>query len=383
MFSGIGGFERGIEQTYKGLCASNQRQGIQRVGNKEGSSEQCSYKRIPRFTCIGYSEIDKYASAIYRYHYPKHKNYGDATAINVSELPAFDLLVGGFPCQAFSIAGKRQGFKDTRGTLFFDVARILESKRPEWVVLENVKGLLNHDSGETVATIYEVLTELGYTVGWEVVNSCHFGVPQNRERIFIVGHLTAAGGRAGEVLPFGQAGEPTYQEQHVSTAIDANYWKGIDNHGQRTAIAVGTWRTHKDGQGFREVESGLAPTIPARAREDGSGQPVVALCDSGKGRELQERKETFPPLRANTGAGHGNYVVGESKIRRLTPIECERLQGFPDNWTQYGIIDGKEVKISDTQRYKALGNAVTVNVIEAIMSRIMQASTSRKAAYSS
>lgn len=142
-----------------------------------------------RPVCIGYSEIDKYAIETYQQHFGGHQNYGDATKINAAELPDFDLLVGGFPCQAFSVAGKRKGFDDTRGTLFFDIARILSEKRPRHLVLENVKGLLSHDSGKTFQTIVGVLTDLGYFVEWQVLNSKDFGVPQNRERVFIVGHL--------------------------------------------------------------------------------------------------------------------------------------------------------------------------------------------------
>ena len=157
MFSGIGGFEYGMEQS--------------------------DYE----FECIGYSEIDKYARSIYERHYPNHINYGDATRIRTSELPDFDLLVGGFPCQAFSIAGKRRGFDDTRGTLFFEIARILKDKRPRYFLLENVKGLLYHNQGETFKTILEVLTNLGYNVQWEIYNSQYYGTPQRRERIFLKG----------------------------------------------------------------------------------------------------------------------------------------------------------------------------------------------------
>ena len=330
-FSGIGGFEKGIHNV------------------------------IPNAECIGFSEIDKHAKAIYQYHYPNHTDYGDITAINVRQLPDFNLLVGGFPCQAFSIAGKRQGFKDTRGTLFFDVARILKAKQPEWVLLENVKGLLSHEGGKTLGTILGVLTELGYSVGWEVVNSCHFGVPQNRERIFIVGHLTKAGGRTREVFPvrendqlsatknesgkrlsqaelsttvrdgIGSKADGTFivnnrgttEERDISTCLDANYYKGIDNHAQRTMVSSGTWRTHND-------------------------EPSFTLTSQDK---------------------HGVQI--DHSIRRLTPVECERLQAFPDNWTAKGIIDGEEVEISDTQRYKTLGNSVTTSVIQAIMTKLI------------
>lgn len=140
------------------------------------------------FECVGYSEIDKYARQIYERHYPNHPYYGDARLINTEDLPQFDLLVGGFPCQSFSLAGKGRGFDDTRGTLFFEVARILKDKRPKYFLLENVRNLLSHNKGETFKTILEVLSSLGYYVQWEILNSKNHGVPQNRERIFIKGY---------------------------------------------------------------------------------------------------------------------------------------------------------------------------------------------------
>jgi len=288
MFSGIGGFELAI------------------------------WRAHPFAECVGYSELDKYAIQIYEKQFD-HKNFGDATTLDPKSIPQFDLLVGGFPCQSFSIAGRRGGFADTRGTLFFDISRVLHERRPEHFILENVKGLLSHDTGKTFRTIITTLAELGYSVEWQVLNSKNFGVPQNRERVFIVGHLRTDCG--GQVFPFteddrvsDQSAKPegTQPQAEISTTvrigmgtkadstyvvpgkidhdefkptkdeslcITANYFKGPDNHGQRTV--VGTLRTHKDGQGFREVQSGLAPTIPARAREDGSGQPVVAIPVQG------------------------------------------------------------------------------------------------------
>ena len=153
MFKGVGGFELGIGDLAK---------------------------------CIGFSEIDKYASELLRAKWPNIKNYGDATKINPNELPDFDMLCGGFPCQAFSIAGKRRGFDDTRGTLFFEIARIVKIKRPKTLLLENVKGLLNHNKGETFRTILQTLSELGYRTQCMVTNSKFFGVPQNRARVFII-----------------------------------------------------------------------------------------------------------------------------------------------------------------------------------------------------
>ena len=372
MFSGIGGFELGI-------------------GDKA--------------ECIGYSEIDKYAIQIYEQQF-KHKNYGDATKINPEELPDFDLLVGGFPCQAFSIAGKRAGFNDTRGTLFFDIARIAKEKRPKYLLLENVKGLLSHDGGRTYKTILSTLTELGYDIQALVLNSKNFGVPQNRERVFIAGCLGGFGGR--QVFSFGSAdGEASLVPGPVSNTLTTRYEGGTAvgtyvAEGKLDAqVRVGTLRTHKDGNGFREIKSGIAPTIPARAREDGSGQPVILTRTPhyGNGQRSIEVKEAdiFPTIRATYHkSGDNNAVVaipvltpdrpekrqngrrfkedGEPastltaqdrhgifdgmRIRRLTPVECERLQAYPDNWTQ---------ALSDTQRYKTLGNGVTVNVVREVI----------------
>lgn len=173
LFSGIGGFEYGIQKA------------------------NTNYN----FKCIGFSEIDKYATQIYKKHYPNHPELGDVTKIRTEDLPDFDLLVGGFPCQAFSIAGQRRGFDDCRGTLFFEIARILKDKRPRYFLLENVRGLLSHNKGETFQRILEVLSDLGYNVKWQVLNSKDFGVPQRRERVFIKGYFGEECG--GEVLLVG------------------------------------------------------------------------------------------------------------------------------------------------------------------------------------
>lgn len=155
--------------------------------------------------CIGWSEIDSYAASIYARHFPEHKYIGDATKIRTEDLEDFDLLVGGFPCQAFSVAGHRKGFEDTRGTLFFEIARILKDKRPRYFLLENVRGLLSHDKGKTFQTILEVLTDMGYSVRWNLLNSKDFGVPQRRERVFIEGYFRGGSGR--EILSLGRNDE--------------------------------------------------------------------------------------------------------------------------------------------------------------------------------
>ena len=309
-------------------------------------------------SCVGYSEIEKSAIIIYQKHFPDQKNYGDIRKIKPKELPNFDLLVGGFPCQSFSIAGKRLGFKDTRGTLFFDIARIIKVKRPRLLLLENVKGLLSHEEGQTFAVIIRTLDGLGYDMQWQVLNSKDFGVPQNRERILIVGNLR--GTSRPEIFPFTEDNSENIVLPTITTRITA------DSNGtyvSKKSSQVGTYRTHKDGQGFRKSKSGLVPTIPARAREDGSGQAVI-LQKSPDYREdgsLRRFEKHSPTLRAKMGDNHPMVKKG-MQIRRLTPIECERLQGFPDNWTAIA---------SDTQRYKTLGNAVTVNVVRKIAVRLL------------
>jgi len=265
LFSGIGGFEKGM-------------------GDKG--------------ECIGFSEIDKYATQIYKKHFPNHKEYGDVSKIKWNDVEDFDLLCGGFPCQSFSIAGKRGGFDDTRGTLFFEIARAAQHKQPRLLLLENVKGLLSHNQGETFHTILKTLDGIGYDLQWQVLNSKNFGVPQNRERVFIIGHLR--GTSRPQVFPIG-----TYNSKNNSMANESN------------EIRNRTW--------------------------------------SGSLR-----------ARGTTSYGSGDVFIKtkEVKIRRLTPTECERLQSFPDDWTE---------GISDTQRYKCLGNAVTVNVIQAIMEKLLNA----------
>lgn len=213
MFSGIGGFEVGIGQA------------------------------IPTAECIGYSEINKKQINIYERHFD-HTNYGDATKINAADLPDFDLLVGGFPCQAFSVAGRREGFNDIRGTLFFDIARIAKEKRPKYLLLENVKGLLSHDSGRTYKTILSTLTELGYDIRAMVLNSKNYGVPQNRERVFIAGCLGGWGER--QIFPIRPTSGGENQEPVPIECRDSikPLWKVADLESARRAILGGRKLRH-------------------------------------------------------------------------------------------------------------------------------------------
>ena len=323
-FTGIGGFELGITQAYE----SNNLRPLQPNDSQRPESHDRPTNEPLEWECVGYSEIDKYAVQIYQQHFPEHTNYGDITAIDADALPDFDLLVGGFPCQSFSIAGKRGGFEDTRGTLFFDLARILRAKRPRLFLFENVKGLLSHDNGETFRTIISALDELGYDLQWQVLNSKNHGVPQNRERVFIIGHLR--GTPRPEVFPFLGTDEKDTRNcgEDLSYALDANYHKGTNTLEKNRRQVI----LHNVYGGFGEKK--------ARVFE----------------------KES-PTIRTSAGGGHLPSVSDGEMVRRLTPTECERLQGFPDGWTE---------GVSDTQRYKCLGNAVTVNVIRDVCERLLQ-----------
>ena len=320
-FTGIGGFELGIKQAYEELCNLRPNE----LENNERPEELYGIKdKLKQWECMGYSEVDKYAIQIYEKHF-KHKNYGDITKIIASELPDFDFLCGGFPCQSFSVAGKRKGFEDTRGTLFFDIARIIKEKRPKYFLLENVKGLLSHDNGRTFKTIISTIDELGYDCQWQVLNSKNFGVPQNRERVFIVGHIR--GTSRPKVFPITKVNPKTIGK----TLMDIN-------QARRVYGTEGTSITLKGLGGGQGAKTGL--------------YEVANTIDANYYKGI------------NRNPGHASSQRGIKQyggIRRLTPIECERLQGFPDNWTE---------DLSDTQRYKTLGNAVTVNVIKEIILRL-------------
>ena len=312
MFSGIGGFELGLSMSGKNV------------------------------KLVGFSEVDKYAIEIFEKQFKGIKNYGNATTIDENKLPNFDLLVGGFPCQAFSVAGKQRGFDDTRGTLFFDVARILKHKKPKHFILENVRGLLSHDSGRTFQTILKVLADIGYLVQWEVCNSKNYGVPQNRERVYIVGHLR--GNSRPEVFPITKI-NPENNRLNKLKEITKDMSMGYrvyDTNGISTTLrAVGGGIGAKTG--LYKVRACLTPD---------------RLEKRQNGRRFKDNEE---PMFTLTGQDkHG--VLINSQIRRLTPTECERLQGFPDGWT-----DG----ISDTQKYKCLGNAVTTTVVCEIAKRLI------------
>ena len=298
--------------------------------------------------CVFTSEWDKFAQESYFANFGDLP-FGDITSEKVKSLipDRFDVLCAGFPCQAFSIAGRRGGFADTRGTLFHDVAEIIRRKKPRAVFLENVKGLVNHDRGKTLRTILHVLREdLGYTVPEpQIMNARHFGVPQNRERIFIVGFRDkreAENFSYPEPLDERVTFEEVKEEEPVSVKyyLSTQYLETLREHRRRHEAK---------GHGFGYE------TIP----DDGIANAIVV---GGMGRErnlvYDDRLTDFTPVTKIKGE------VNREGIRRMTPREWARLQGFPET---YRIV------VSDGQAYKQFGNSVAVPAIQATAQKILEA----------
>lgn len=310
LFSGIGGIRLGFEQT----------------------------KRTRNIYSV---EIDKYAAQTYEANFGDNP-LGDITKVNVKEIADFDILLAGFPCQAFSIAGQRLGFEDTRGTLFFDVARIIKHKRPKAFLLENVKGLVNHKQGKTLKTILNVLEkDLNYNVSVKVLNAKEFGLPQNRERIYIVGFKD----NVDFTFPTFKGNKQVLREIIEKESVSNKYYLS-DTY-------LNTLKRHKE----RHLKKGNGFGYEI-LDYDGIANAVVV---GGMGRErnliIDKRLTDFTPRTNIKGAINTEY------IRSLTPREWARLQGFPDEF---------KIPVSDTQAYKQFGNSVAVNVIVSIAEEILK-----------
>jgi DNA (cytosine-5)-methyltransferase 1 len=280
------------------------------------------------FQCVGYAEIDKWAIRTYERHFD-HRNFGDVEAIEPAALPEFELLVAGFPCQPFSSAGGRLGFADGRGSVFFHIARILQYSRPRHFILENVKGLLSHGRGETFTAIIGILTGLGYCVEWQIIDSQDHGVPQSRERLFLVGHLGEVPVRP--VFPFG-----------------INVGRKVDGDPKRSRYGD---RLHRSA--IEDTPAGEWFGVVRDRLQDGT--------------MVWSTREICSTIDAHYGAGPGflgnrtsvaRVDGGVLRARRLTPLEVERVMGLPDNWT---------AGVSDHQRYRQCGNAVVPAVVTALM----------------
>ena len=360
--------------------------------------------------CVGFCEIDKFARESYK---AIHNTEGeielhDITTVTdefIRGLGSVDIICGGFPCQAFSIAGNRRGFEDTRGTLFFEIARFASILRPKYLFLENVKGLLNHQKGDTFETMLRALDELGYDVEWQVLNSKKFGVPQNRERVFIIGHLRGECTR--RIFPISGKNEQSDTKSKIKI-IGNTKNPDCTGVGMRSRVydseGLMATLTATDYKGPKQVAIPVLTPERVNKRQNGrrfktNGEPMFTLTAQDQhGILLQDKKLK---IREATTKGYAEAGVGDSvnianinsktkrgrvgnqiantllaseqqgvvgsdyRIRRLTPRECWRLQGFPDS-----AFDKAQSVTSNSQLYKQAGNSVTVNVVAEIAKRL-------------
>ncbi len=314
LFAGIGGIRLGFDQAFK-----------------------------DKIETVFISEWDEKAQETYRANFDDNIEIaGDITKIDEADIPAHDILLAGFPCQAFSLAGQRKGFEDTRGTLFFDVARIVKYHQPKVVFAENVKNLVNHDRGRTFKVIKEILTDLGYTVFHKVLNSKDFGVPQNRERIYIVSFRN-------DIAPINF----DFPEKTDDTKVIGDILEEEETSSKYylSTVYLDSLRKHKK----RHEAKGNGFGYEVRDHNSLAG----AIVCGGMGRErnliIDDRLTDFTP------ATHIKGEVNREFIRKMTPREWARLQGFPDDF---------KLVVADVHLYKQFGNSVTVPVIQAIAKQI-------------
>lgn len=393
LFSGTGGFARGLLAS--GFIINNHQ----------------------------FSEIDKYSIANYQYNFRNAKNIGDITKINAKKIEHPNIVCFGSPCQDISIAGKRKGLKGKRSNLFFEAIRIIRECRPDVFIFENVKGLFSSNQGKDFEIILQTFADLGlYDIQWQLLNTCWF-LPQNRERVYVVGHLR--NNTRQQIFPIGESpkgsdavSQKKSQRKTISPTIDTKvgesthrspyvlHWKGSSikwKYDQmETSPALNTqqdWirqpliangvayrtRNYKGQGGKIEVRKDKIANQLTTAQKDSmvmfhvpeATKKGYASATEGDSinlsfLEANKRRGRVGKGIANTiDTGVQQYTLGKGSLRRLTPIECERLQGFPTDWTRWGIFDGEKKEISDAQRYKMLGNAVSVPVVSEIGKRMI------------
>lgn len=321
LFAGIGGIRKGFENAF---------------GEK--------------IETVFVSEWDENAQKTYRINYKdSFPIAGDITQISEEDVPEFDICLAGFPCQAFSLAGKRMGFEDDykglcRGTLFQDVVRICELRKPKVIFCENVKGLIIHDKGRTFKIIKKAFEQIGYKVYDQILNSRDFGVPQNRERIYIVAFRNDIDSKNFS-FPVGNRSNTCIKDIMEKEPVSVKYYL--------STTYIDTLKRHKE----RHMAKGNGFGYEIRSLD---GQAGAIVC-GGMGRErnliVDDRLTNFMPIT------HIKGEVNREGIRKMTPREWARLQGFPDDF---------KLELADTHLYKQFGNSVTVNVIEAIAKQIRE-----------
>jgi DNA (cytosine-5)-methyltransferase 1 len=371
LFSGIGGFHLGFE----------------RAGYKVNAF---------------FSEVDPHAIAVYKHKFPNSTYVGSVTDVHGGDLPRIDLITFGSPCQDFSLAGKRKGMSGDRSSLVSEAIRLIDECRPRVFVWENVKGTFSSNAGEDFAAIIQAFTDLGgYTLEWQLLNTAWF-LPQNRERIYLVGYLGRPRHYTGSVFPITEAGRKDISLEGARAAVS----KTLTARGQHdlhsglqlveVAYSSGPHEVKQLNQ-LNESNNGTQPYMQNRVYDGDGIAPAVTQFAN----QMKVVEPNFTYEAANKIVRENEFYEGEPKaldfynhsvrddsptltdpkhnnqglfdgyrIRRLTPIECERLQGFPDNHTKYGIVDGEVKEMANTHRYKQCGNAVTVDVVEAVAKQI-------------
>ena len=397
---------------------------------------------------VATSEIEKHPAAVTRYHYPDMQELGDVTAIDTADVGPIDGIAGGWPCQGNSVAGLRGGLADERSGLFGEVVRLAGALAPRWLLLENVPGLLSVNGGRDMGAVVGALGELGYGVAWRVLDAQHFGVPQRRRRVFIVGCRGDVGRAAavlfepesvrGDSAPSGEAGAGVTGGTSTGSSSGGRIVNALRNRAdfdhdgdqfalQVASVAVGVLgeKSHAlTGEGFDASEDGtgrgnepvVTHTLPDNGRHgsavnaitsstwqtddnsaqgghlircltghagrfDGDtesflvadmkpGDPAPTLAESSR---LTAFHHTQDPITGSVSPclSHQSTISIAPGVRRLMPIECERLQGLPDDWTRYGRKpDGTVYEVADGPRYKMIGNGAAVPVVEWIARRI-------------
>lgn len=334
LFSGIGGFALGF-----------QRAGYQ-------------------FTEHYFSEIDKHAIANYKHNFPHAKYIGDITSIHGGDFTGIDVITFGSPCQDFSLAGKREGLKGAKSSLIQHAIALIAQLRPGLFVWENVKGALTSNAGADFWAIIQALANIGgYRLEWQLLNTS-WVLPQNRERIYLVGHL---GGKSiPGVFPIGE------NDKLLDRKAREKGWRGRNF---KTSLArTITARYSKMGSYDTYIVPKVAATLTGGGHSGGlhSDMTVIQINPSteSNGRQPYQQNRVFDVRGISPALTRHNSNYAISRMRRLTEVECERLQGFPDNWTQYGDYNGKIRRVSKTQRYKLIGNAVTVDIVTMIAKRL-------------
>jgi DNA (cytosine-5)-methyltransferase 1 len=295
--------------------------------------------------CVFSSEWDKHASKVYENNF-KIKPFGDITKINESEIPSHDILTGGFPCQAFSISGKQKGFEDSRGTLFFDIVRIVKYHNPKILLLENVYNLEKHDGGNTLSVILGTLDELGYNTFHKVLNASHYGIPQIRKRIFFVCF------RKDLLVTDFKFPKPTITNTRLIDFLEK------DLKDENIFIKPEKLKSLKITK-----EKSFQKQLNFSVKEFNTSIRIGSVNKGGQGERIYSPEGTAITLSAyggGIGSKTGLYKI-DNKIRKLTPRECANITGFPEDF----ILDENK-----NQSYKQFGNSVVVDVVQNILIQI-------------